>query len=72
MTLEDAKKIVEAAERDGVDLQIREGYAGRGMRDETTAGVVGNYRLIVGYAKVAGLNPNGFQWDSMGFRSIVY
>jgi hypothetical protein len=47
MKLEVAQKIVEAADMIGLDVQIREGYSGRGMFGKSTTGLVGSKTDIV-------------------------
>lgn len=47
MKLENAQRIVKAAEDMGLDVTLREGYSGRGMYGKTTAGVIGCHGDII-------------------------
>ena len=87
MKLETAKRIVEAAHEDGIDLHIREDYSGRSMYNKTTAGVVGTLpdfiQAVAAAAFAMGWEHDGaydvmarelrnLRTDNMGHQTIVY
>jgi len=60
MELQAAQGIVDAAEAEGVELQVRESYSGRGMYGAETAAIVADDLgdLLVGIARYCGeLDP---------------
>ena len=72
MTLEDAQKIVDKAEEEGLDVTLYENYSGRGMFGATTSGVVGSTVDITEAATLAGLRARTFRWDNMALDMIAY
>ncbi len=58
-----------------IELEVREGYSGRGMYGETTTGVVINSELELGWL-LAKLGYDTFdaprRLDNMGLRLIAY
>lgn len=47
MKLETAKRIVDIAEENGIELKLYENYSGRGMFGRTTTGIVGSQTAII-------------------------
>jgi|CXWL01.1.fsa_nt_gi hypothetical protein len=74
MEAEFARGIVEAAEADGIDLTLYDGYSGRGMFGNKTTGVQGSWKdftnAVVGYVMMLQGEENGdFRIDEL--RDIV-
>lgn len=72
-----ARKIVETAERLRVDMEIYEGYSGRGMYgEETTAVTYRNENDLLVVAAELGLSVakdvQKFRRDSLGKSRIIY
>lgn len=72
MTTEQAKKIVELAERDGVELSVYEGYSGRGMYGKKTTAVTGHRDDISHYAALANVPRRTLTLDQLGMGHVGY
>ena len=68
-----ARGIVEAAEADGLDLTLYEGYSGRGMFGSKTEGVQGSWKdfanAAVGFAMLVRDEDDGRKIDEL--RDII-
>ncbi len=82
MKIENARRIVKAANELDLDVTLREDYSGRGMMGRSTAGVVGSMGDIVQSIALAAnelgpeLGPHFIEdmaiaTDSMGRSSII-
>lgn len=83
MQLEAAQFLIDAANYAGIEAEIYENYSGRGMRGESTAGVVvENPIALLGAAieyaaegddrDLSGWDLHKLKTDSMGLSSILY